>query len=247
MLLLYARISTAEQNEASITEQVKRCQYAAELANKGDRFASATYIDRGVSASIPFFDRPAGAQLIVEAARGDIIVVAKMDRIFRSGIDALSVIDLLRRRGIDIIICDIGLDPLTSSPAANFYFTVLAGVAQFERERIKERIGDGKAAKKAKGGFIGGNVPFGYRKEGVGRQTMLLRDAREQEHIVLVREMMAAGKHPKDISITMAERGMLGRNGEPYTVMAVSRMARWRPLHGDDLVKQRKEGVRGKL
>src|SRR3954454_23683320 len=70
----------------------------------------------------------------------------------------------LRARKVDLIVADMGSEPVTQNGVYRMFFGMLALVAEFERERIKERSAEGRAAKRLGGGHIGGSAPFGFRK-----------------------------------------------------------------------------------
>lgn len=236
MILSYSRVSSlaqGKQDRCSIGEQQKRCRVIAQMREQVGKYQFAEFTDIGISGSVPLSQRPGGKALLAQAQQGDIICASKLDRIFRSASDALRSIERLKKQGIGLIICDIGLDPVADSPSASLFFGMLSLVAQFERERIAERISEGRAAKKARGGCIG-YVPFGYRKVGTGKASMLVLDEKEQEHISAARYFRnklwqrPTGHWSRyrmtDISEAMAKEGMLGRDGKPYSAMAVWRM-----------------------
>jgi putative DNA-invertase from lambdoid prophage Rac len=53
-------------------------------------------VEEGVSGSIPVEERPIGGQLFAKLQRGDIVIAAKLDRLFRSALDALKVVESLK-------------------------------------------------------------------------------------------------------------------------------------------------------
>ena len=54
-------------------------------------------IEEGVSGSVPVEERPIGGQqLFAKLQRGDIVIAAKLDRLFRSPLDALKVVDMVK-------------------------------------------------------------------------------------------------------------------------------------------------------
>jgi len=228
MMHLYSRVSTLEQarpDRVSLTEQIARCRAVASMRGVSSKYDTKEYRDEGVSGSIPLYKRPAGKYMLERAGKGDTICASKLDRVFRSGMDALNTIERLKKKGIGLIICDMGIDPVADSPASNFFFGMLSLVAQFERERIHERITEGKIAKKAKGGAIGGRTPFGFKKIGQGREAILVPDERERTHCFKALEVY--DREPvtwRDISAEMEQAGMLGRDGQPYGQMAITRM-----------------------
>jgi putative DNA-invertase from lambdoid prophage Rac len=168
----YTRVSTAEQTEGgSLGEQRRRIEGAAMvLGLEVERF----FEDGGVSGAKALADRAEGRRLLEVLRPGDTMVVAKLDRFARNAADALAQAEAFKRAGVDLIIVDIGLDPVTCNGVSKLFFTILSAVAEFERDRLRERQAEGQAAKLAKGGHIGGTAPFGYEVCGVGREAMLV-------------------------------------------------------------------------
>lgn len=248
MLLAYARVSSLDQGapeKVSIPEQLKRCRAIAELrGDKVDRYEFLTFVDRGVSGSVPLHKRPGGIDMLARAHKGDCIVAAKLDRIFRSAADALNTIEALKKKGIDLIIADIGIDPVAGEGVAKFFFSILAVTAQFERERIYERTQEGRRHKRARGGHTGGTAPFGYWIQGSGRSAILVRNEDEQRHMCRARALNNdCDRTIRQITALLEREGIVGRNGKPYSEMAVWRMLKGR-RHGEDLVKMPHGAVR---
>jgi DNA invertase Pin-like site-specific DNA recombinase len=135
------------------------------------------------------------------------LIVAKLDRIFRSASEALSTVDAWRNAGIKLIVADMGVDPVTESSVSKMFFGMLALVAEFERERTRERIMDGKRAKKATGGHLGGQRPFGYNVIGKGKEARLDPIPVEQAAIRTMREMRQNGKSLRTIAEAMQAQG----------------------------------------
>src|SRR4051812_13945102 len=67
-------------------------------------------VEEGVSGSVPLNDRPAGGALLAKLKAGDIVIAAKLDRCFRSALDALNVAEQLKRRGVKLHLLDLGGD-----------------------------------------------------------------------------------------------------------------------------------------
>lgn len=84
----YVRVSTAHQADQGESLDVQRRQiggYAQVLGVAVDR----TFVEHGVSGSGPFAERPEGAKLLATVRAGDTVIAAKLDRAFRSALDAL--------------------------------------------------------------------------------------------------------------------------------------------------------------
>jgi len=228
MLLGYARVSTTEQaadNRYSLEGQEKIIRGYA-MAKGFSQFDTAVYIDPGISASIPLRNRPNGKKLLEDAKHGDTIIASKLDRMFRSASDALNMAEIFKEKGIDLVLFDLGSEPINASGLAQFFFTIIAAVAQLERTLIRERMIGGKKAKKAKGGHIGGKTPYGYRVVGQGRDARLEAVEEEQRVIAKVKEIVSdrpylTSSYTKSL---LDEAGMTARNGKPFYTMQVRRI-----------------------
>ena len=98
-------------------------------------------------------DRPLYAALLAKLKAGDKLIVWKVDRLGRSTINALQVVEDLKDRGVHIVITTLGVDLAT--PAGKLVFGVLAQIAEFEREQIRERVIAGMAEAKRRGDHVG--------------------------------------------------------------------------------------------
>jgi putative DNA-invertase from lambdoid prophage Rac len=172
MLYGYIRVSSHGQEDGTSLREQEQSIRAIAMLRGVEALQIAIFADRGVSGSIPLRYRPAGAELLAELKTGDIVVISKLDRMFRSVKDAAIVVDDLARQGVGIIIKDLGSEPLGESPISQLVFQLMSSIAEFERKRIAERCQDGRRSKKKAGGCIG-TVPFGYRKRGVGKLAVL--------------------------------------------------------------------------
>lgn len=170
----YIRVSTNEQIEGtSLGSQEKRVRAIADFL---DLPMQQVYADGGVSGSVPLVARPSGKHLTDVLQRGDTIIVSKLDRMFRSAQDGVEWFNYFVKNGIDLILCDMGTDPVTRNGVSKMFFTMLVAMAEFERERIRERSAEGRTSKLASGGWIGGKPPFGYMIEGTGKTARCAPD-----------------------------------------------------------------------
>jgi putative DNA-invertase from lambdoid prophage Rac len=148
---IYARVSTIDQNNAIQVTELK--EY---VERRGWALASV-YQDQmsGAKASRPGLD-----QLMADARlrRFDVVVVWKLDRFGRSLVHCVSGIQELASLGIRFIATSQGLDTDESNPASKLLMHILAAVAQFERELIRERVSAGMKAAKARGTKTGNAI-----------------------------------------------------------------------------------------
>jgi putative DNA-invertase from lambdoid prophage Rac len=127
-------------------------------------------VEEGVSGSVPVEDRPVGGPLLARLERGDIVIAAKLDRLFRSALDALKVVESLKTRGLKLHLVDLGGD-IAGNGLAKLFLTIATAFAEAERDRVRERIGQVKADQKARGRYLGEPRGRGRRPKGVGRLT----------------------------------------------------------------------------
>lgn len=223
MIYGYTRVSTTEQasdDRTSLAEQERRCRAAAVL--RGQEIAEV-FSDPGVSGSMPLFRRPGGQQLLAVLKEGDTVISAKMDRIFRSTSDALQSVEQLQKKGVGVVLVDIGPDPVTENGTSKLFFSILASVAEFERFRISERISDGRMGKTRRGGFIGGEPPYGWSVRGKGSQAVLVENEHERRIIGLADEL-SHRMSVRGVCRELNRRGLVGRSGGPFHPETVNRM-----------------------
>jgi putative DNA-invertase from lambdoid prophage Rac len=195
MVYGYARVSTERQvgEGVSLNEQIRRIEGRA--LEQGWQIAEV-FVERGVSGSVPLGDRPEGARLLEVLQPGDIVIAAKLDRMFRSALDALNVIRDFQRQRISLWLLDLGGD-VSGDGIARLVLTILAAIAEFERERIGERIRDAKRHQRRSGQYLGGDRPFGWR---VGEDGMLVEDEAEQRALADMRALRDAGASFRNIA-----------------------------------------------
>ena len=198
MIFVYSRVSSLEQaadGNASIPEQVRKGKALAAMRGVSNKDV-ILFTDKGVSGSTPLSCRPQGKEMLEAAQPGDTICASKMDRLFRSAIDALATAEDLKKRGVDLVLLDIGSDPVTGNGVGKMFFGIMACVAEFERARINERTEEGRRGKRARRGFMGGGVPIGFKVQGKGRDAHLEEDECEQAAIAKAKELAEGGHKP---------------------------------------------------
>jgi len=200
----YRRVSGEGQEDgSSLDEQEVKIRALCALQGLGE----PTVFGDVCSGSVALGQRQGGKVLLEALRPGDCLVVAKLDRIFRSATDALVQADALAAKEVKLYLIDLGAEPLTGNGATRIFFGLLALVAEFERERIAERTADGRRAKRSKGGHIGGARPFGYRVQGKGKAAVLVPDEAEQGMIALARTMRREGRSLRSISEALKAQG----------------------------------------
>lgn len=135
----YARTSTIEQN-AGLESQLKDLEFVGCEKIFHEQISSLA-LRAQLQAAIDF------------VREGDVLIVTKIDRLARSVDDLLTTIQALEHKKVGLRILNLGMD--TQTPTGRLMLTVLAGVAQFEREIMLERQREGVAKAKAAGKYKG--------------------------------------------------------------------------------------------
>lgn len=235
MFLGYSRVSTLDQaapDKVSIEQQEQVIRGVALTRGVG-QFDLVMYSDPGISGSIPLWERPAGGKLMAEVQGGDIVCASKLDRMFRSALDALKIAEDLKSKGVDLILFDMGADPVTHNGMAKCFFTMAAAFAELERGRINERTLDGRRGKRRHGGYIGGDPPFGYRAAGTGKT------ARLEEHPIesrvrhkIIKLAQEFGSYGPVVSY-LNKHDYTNRQGKPFQHIQVRRIVEYAKANGE--------------
>ena len=161
---IYTRKSSDEglaQEFNSLDAQREACEaYIVSQKHAGWIALPDMYDDGGLSGGT--MERPALQRLLAEIKAGkvQIVVVYKVDRLTRSLADFAKIVDVFDAHGASFVSVTQSFNTTTSM--GRLTLNMLLSFAQFEREIAGERIRDKIAASKAKGMWMGGNVPLGY-------------------------------------------------------------------------------------
>ena len=183
----YVRVSTKDQVSDGESLAVQQRQIEGYALQHGWPLAEV-FVECGVSGGRKLESRPQGAVLLERVRRGDVIIAPKLDRMFRSASDALRVLESLKAKGVGLHLLDMG-GCVTGNGIAQMVFTILSAVAQFERERIGERIRDVKDDLRTRGRYLGGKRPYGYAID----QGRLVPVPAEQQRIAVVHRLKDQG------------------------------------------------------
>jgi DNA invertase Pin-like site-specific DNA recombinase len=169
---LYARVSTDRQSTAN---------QLLELTETADRLGwtvVAEFVDRGISGAKGRKDRPQLDALLRGVVRKDFDLVAcwSVDRLGRSLVDLVALLQELHSTGVDLYLHQQGIN--TTTPAGKALFQMMGVFAEFEREMIRERVRAGMARARSKGTKSG---------KSIGRPTV---PAKTEKHI---QELRAQG------------------------------------------------------
>jgi len=133
----YARISSADQSGDGQVDALRRAGAVRVVVEQASGVA----------------ERPLLDELITGLQFGDTLAVTEVSRLGRTTPGILLLVDDLRSRGVHLRILNLGID--TASPAGNLVLTMMAGLANFERDLLRERQKRGIEAARERGKHLG--------------------------------------------------------------------------------------------
>jgi len=219
---VYTRKSTEEGLEKefnSLDAQREACEaFIASQRSEGWVLVHDRYDDGGVSGGT--LDRPALKRLLADIETGlvDVVVVYKIDRLSRSLMDFARLVQTFDAHDVTFVSVTQSFNTTTSM--GRLTLNILLSFAQFEREVIGERVRDKIAASRARGMWMGGPVPLGYRVE----NRRLVVDEAGAATVRRVFEGFAElGSATRLLPVLRAE-GLLTRTGRPFDKGAVYKL-----------------------
>lgn len=215
-LVGYIRVSSESQAEnTSLVEQRKKIEaycyaFGHELIQVFEEIGSGKDAE----------NRPQ-FQSALERVRteADGIVAIKLDRIARNTRDVLELVeDTLQPQNKALVLLDLNVD--TSTPTGRMILTVMAAVAQLERDVINERTQGGRKAKAANGGYAYGSPKFGSQ----ALEGLLIVNEQEQQVIELIRRHHKSGKSTRAIATWLNQQGYRTKRGSEWQSAQITRI-----------------------
>jgi site-specific DNA recombinase len=205
----YVRVSTEDQVKEGVSLDNQKAKIMTYCQLK-DLELREVIEDAGISAKN--LRRP-GVQKVLKLARRrevDAVVVYKLDRIFRSTVDALETTKAFDKWGVSFHSIEETLD--TRSAMGRFFFTLTAALAEMERRLIGERTKAALSHKRSKSEKTGGDIPFGYDLTPAG---ILMKNETEQSVIRLISRLDRDGYSLRGICRVLEKEGHLTKRGNP--------------------------------
>lgn len=239
----YLRVSTEQQADSGLGIEAQRASIAAAAVRLG-LTVRAWFTDAGVHGDRPLANRHGSTQAVAALRRGDVLLVAKRDRLARDRFEMAVLDRLLKKRGARIVSA-AGEGTDDDDPASLLLRGLIDLFAEYERLVIAARTKAALAAKRARG-ECAGQLPFGFHLAGDGprvhargcqtrtvpvescrcggRVVQLEPDAGEQDKIARIHALKATGLSAQKIAATLNARGLLTRQGVPWRQQYVARV-----------------------
>jgi len=211
-IAIYIRVSTEDQVKEGYSLEVQR-EYLESFAKRDEYEIFKVYSDDGISAYST--RRPALQQLLADAKakRFELVLVYKIDRFSRNLKDLLMLVDELSSYGVGFKSATEPFDSTTS--AGKLMFQQLGSFAEFERNRIAERVFPGMIKGVQQGNWQGARfAPFGYIYNKA--KKLLEVEDREAGIVKLIYTMYLSGKSTHDIAAYLDKKDYKTRTGKQF-------------------------------
>ena len=159
--------------------------------------------------------------LMIEESKINGTVSLKLDRLFRNASDCLNTVEKWDKKSISLHLIEMGQQAInTAGPMGKFFITIMAGVAELERNQIRERTSIVIQHMKDKGLYTGGKLPYGYKLY----DEKIIEDEKEQLVIARIIELRSNGMYLKQIVHQLKSEGIVSRSGKPLQITQINRL-----------------------
>lgn len=204
--IAYTRVSTTDQAESGAGLAAQTAAIEA-YAKRHGLTITATFEDAGISGAAGLEDRPGLAAAIGSLRRGDVLLIAKRDRLGRDVLNVMMAEKVIAKRGASVASADgVGNG---DGAADQFMRSIMDAAAAFERNLIKARTKAAMAAKRKAGERVG-EVPFGWC---LGADGILIESAEEQTVLRLIKDLRAEGVSLRKIAAILTEKNCITKKG----------------------------------
>ena len=220
----YRRCSTESQVDSGLGLDAQQTAIETAATRLGLTMGQ-TFTDAGVSGGLALESRPALLAALDALEAGDVLLVAKRDRLGRDLLNVAMIERLVARRGARVqSAAGEGTDD--DGPTGRLMRQIIDAFSEYERALIRARVRAAMAAAKARGRRVG-HVPFGQQVTHDRRH--LQPHADEQQLLAVMHAQRAAGVTVRELARRLNEQGYRTRRGNRWYHQAVCQLLRRHP------------------
>lgn len=215
----YIRVSTDQQSESGLGLEAQKKALEDYTYKRGQSIA-AFYQDEGISGSLSLEKRPGILNAISTLEKGDILAIAKRDRLGRDPFIVAMIESAIARKGAQIISA-AGEGTDNDDPSSILTRRMIDAFAEYERLIIKARTKAALRVKKERGERVG-HIPFGYQlsKDGIH----LDKNDQEQYNLKQINILRNKGFSIREIALEMNKNQMLNRGQSKWNHASIFRI-----------------------
>ena len=211
--IAYLRVSTDQQAESGLGLEAQEAAVRS-AASRLRLDVVRVFVDGGTSGKLGIEDRPVLLEAVAALRRGDVLLVAKRDRLGRDVVAVALIERLIAKRGASVVSAAGEGTGNGDDPSGLLMRRLIDSFAEYEAALIATRTRSALAAKRRRGERVSRFAPYGFRFAADG-QTVEPEPA-EQPTLARISDARAAGLSLPRIARELNQDGMYTRSGSPW-------------------------------